>query len=73
MQPSQQIKLLCLKCGISLSELARRLGKSPQSFTQKLNRENLNLNDIDNIATVTGCKIECSFIMQNGEKVKIKG
>ena len=29
---SEQIKVLCVRQNLSLAELARRLGKSPQSF-----------------------------------------
>ena len=30
MTVSEQIKVLCVRCGVSEAELARRLGKSPQ-------------------------------------------
>lgn len=73
MQPSEQIKLLCLKMGISVSELARRLGKSPQSLFQKLNRESITLSDIENIAIVTGCKVQCCFVLPNDEKIRLRG
>ena len=29
---SEQIKVLCVRCGVSEAELARRLGKSPREF-----------------------------------------
>ena len=35
----EQIKILCVKVGISISELARRCGKSPQTFSQKMKRK----------------------------------
>ena len=71
MQLNESIKLFCLKYGISLSELARRLGKTPQAFSQKVNRGTLSLDDLEDIAAVTGCKLECSITMVTGEKVKI--
>ena len=37
---SEQIKVLCVRCGVSEAELARRLGKSPQSFNSLLSRSN---------------------------------
>ena len=67
----EQIKLLCVKNGISLSELARRLNKSPQAFLQKLHRGTFSLDDLEDIAVVTGCKLNCCFIMPNDEMVKI--
>ncbi len=36
---SEQIKVLCVRCNVSEAELARRLGKSPQSFNSKMKRE----------------------------------
>lgn len=73
MQPSEQIKLLCLKMGITVSELARRLGKSPQSLFQKLNRESITLSDLENIAIVTGCKVQCCFVLPSDEKIMLRG
>ena len=36
---SEQIKVLCVRQKISLAELARRLGTTPQNFNAKLKRE----------------------------------
>ena len=36
---SEQIKILCVKLNISVSELARLCGTSPQAFSQKMKRE----------------------------------
>ena len=41
MAVSEQVKILCVKLGISVSELARLYGSSPQAFNQKLKREDL--------------------------------
>ena len=71
MQLIEPIKLFCLKYGISQSELARRLGKSPQALSQKVNRGTLTLDDLEDIAVVTGCKFECSITLLTGEKIKI--
>lgn len=71
MQLNESIKLFCLKYGISQSELARRLNKSPQALSQKINRGTLSLDDLEEIAIVTGCKLECSLVLRTGEKIKI--
>lgn len=34
---TEQIKILCVRSNVSEAELARRLGKSPQSFNSKMN------------------------------------
>lgn len=71
MRIDEQIKKLCVCNNINLSELARRLDKSPQAFSQKLNRGSFSLNDLDEIAMVLGCKIECRFVLMNGEIIEL--
>ena len=64
-------KLLCLKTGTTQNEIAIRLNKSPQAFSQKINRETFSLKDLEDVAIVTDCKLECYFELPNGEKIKI--
>ena len=66
---SEQIKILCIRCGISEAELARRLGKSPQSFNAKLKRGTLSINDCNEIAKVLGIEYKSCFILNNGDEV----
>ena len=66
---SEQIKVLCVRQNISLAELARRLGKSPQSFNSKMKRESFTVEDLEKIAEVTGATFERNFILTDGEKV----
>ena len=66
---SEQIKILCIRRNISLAELARRLGKSPQSFNSKMKRESFTSNELEKIAEATGCAFERKFILSNGESV----
>lgn len=71
MNIDEPLKKLCVVNGISLSELARRLNKSPQALSQKIARGTFSVSDLDEIAMVTGCKLECSFVLSNGESIKI--
>jgi len=41
MKTSDMIRQLCEQMNISVSELARRLGQSPQNFGKKLKRETI--------------------------------
>jgi len=66
---AEQIKVLCVRCGVSEAELARRLGKSPQSFNSKMKRESFTINDLDRIADVLGVSFKRHFILDNGEEV----
>ncbi len=69
MATSEQIKILCIKLNISVSELARRYGASPQAFSQKLKREKFTPAELKSIAQSVGCRYETSFILPDGEKV----
>lgn len=69
MNISEQIKVLCVRQNISVAELARRLGKSPQSFNSKMKKQSFTVNDLERIAEVTGATFERYFILGDGEKV----
>ena len=69
MTTSEQIKILCVKLNISVSELARMCGSSPQAFTQKMKREKFTPAELKEIANKVNCQFETSFILPNGEKV----
>ena len=66
---AEQIKVLCVRCSVSEAELARRLGKSPQSFNSKMKRESFTVDDLNKIAEVLGVQFNREFILANGGKV----
>ena len=66
---AEQIKVLCVRCRVSEAELARRLGKSPQSFNSKMKRESFTIDDMDKIADTLGVKFNREFILANGDKI----
>ena len=66
---SEQIKVLCVRCNVSEAELARRLGKSPQSFNSKMKRESFTIDDLEEIADGLGVEFTRKFILANGDKV----
>ncbi len=66
---SEQIKILCVRCNISEAELARRLGKSPQSFNAKMKRESFTIDDLNEIAETVGVEFKRNFILSNGEEI----
>ena len=72
MRIDEQIKILCIKTDLTMAEIGRRLNKTPQAFSQKTKRGNFTIDDLEEIAMVTGCKLECSFILPNGEKITIE-
>ena len=69
MAVSEQIKILCVKLGISVSELARLNGTSPQAFSQKMKREGFTPAELKEIAKKANCSYEGAFILPDGERV----
>ena len=66
---SEQIKVLCVRSNISLAELARRIGVSPQSFNGKMRRESFTIHDLDIIAEAVGVSFVRKFVTINGEEI----
>ena len=72
MRIDEQFKILCIKTDLSLSEIGRRLNQSPQAYCQKIKRGNFTIDELQDIAMVTGCKLECNFIYPDGTKIAIE-
>ena len=70
MKTSDMIKELCNKKNISVSELARRIGQTPQNFGKKLKRDTVTLEELKLIADVMEVTFEQSFIFPDGEQIK---
>jgi len=70
MLTSEQIKVLCVRSGVSMSELARRINQTPQNFSAKLKRNTLTQEELKNVAKVLGATYEQYFVLPNGEKIK---
>lgn len=66
---SEEIKVLCVRCNVSLAELSRRLGKSPQALNAKIKRESFTIAELEHIAKVLGVEFKRHFILSNGEEV----
>ena len=47
---SEQIKVLCVRSDISVAELARRIGTTPQNFNGKMKRESFTIAELEDIA-----------------------
>ena len=70
MTTSEQIRVLCVRSGVSLSELARRINQTPQNFNAKLKRNTITQDEMNQIAEVLGAKYEQYFVLAHGDQVK---
>ena len=71
MTTSDMIRELCEKQNISLAELCRRIGQTPQNFNKKRKRGTVSFEEMMTIAEVLGVGYEQAFILSEGEKVGI--
>ena len=71
MTTAEMIKELCEQINIIVSEIARRIGQTPQNFSKKLQRETVTLDELMAIADVLGVKYEQAFILPDGDGIKI--
>ncbi len=72
MTTSDMIRELCEKKNISLAELARRIGQSPQNFNKKLKRGTVSFEEMMEIAKALNVKYEQAFIMSDGKKISVR-
>ena len=68
MRIDDELKILAVKTGMTLTEMGRRMDKSPQAFSQKIKRGTFTLDDLQEIALVTGSRFECAFVLPNGDR-----
>lgn len=71
MTTSDMIRQLCKKMDISISELARKIGQSPQNFNKKMQRETISYVEMIKIANALGITYEQTFMLANGEKISL--
>lgn len=59
------------KKSISVSELARRIGKTPQNLAKKLKRDTVIPEKLKLIVDAIGVTFEQPFIFPDGEQIKM--
>lgn len=72
MTTSDMIRQLCEKKNISIAELCRRIGQTPQNFNKKLKRGTVSFEEMLLIADVLDVGYEQAFVLRNGEKVSMR-
>ena len=69
MTTSEKIRVLCVRSGISLSELARRINQTPQNFNAKLKRNTITQDELRQIAEALNATYEQYFVLKNRKKI----
>lgn len=71
MTTSDMVRELCDKKSISLAELSRRIGQTPQNFNKKLKRSTVSFEEMMIIAKTLEVGYEQAFVLPDGEKIEI--
>ena len=70
MTTSDMIRQLCEKMNISLAELCRRIGQTPQNFNKKLKRGTVSFEEMMAIADALDVEYEQVFVLPDGSSIK---
>ena len=71
MTTSDMVRELCVKQNISLAELCRRIGQTPQNFNKKLQRGTVSFEEMMKIAEALGVGYEQVFVLPDGNKIGV--
>ena len=72
MTTSDMIRELCDRMDISLAELCRRIGQTPQNFNKKLQRGTVSSEEMAKIAEALDVGYEQAFVLPDGIRIEIK-
>lgn len=73
MTRSELIKIVCQKNNISISELARRIGQTPQNFNKKILRDTVSDKELSEIFTELKVVYEQKIYLKDGTVLLSKG
>ena len=71
MTTSDMIRELCDRMNISLAELCRRIGQTPQNFNKKLQRGTVSSEEMAKIAEALDVGYEQAFVLPDGYEIKM--
>lgn len=67
---SEKIKILLKRCGMTAGDLADKIGTSRQNLSNKMRRNNLSENELQEIGTALNCTVQIIFTSnETGETI----
>lgn len=69
MDITKSIKMAQAYAGMSESDLARKLGSTPQAFGQRMKTGKFSSSDLERIATAMGAKVAITFTFPDGREI----
>ena len=73
MNLSETVKSLSRELHISLTELSKRSGQSPQNLSKKLNKETLSYEEFERLLEVMGVKLETNLVLPGEDGARLLG
>ena len=66
----EKIKVIMGRRGVTITDLAKKTGQSPQNMSNKMNRDNFSEKELKEIAAALDCTFETIFKMNDtGEEI----
>ena len=72
MTRSELIKIICQKNNISLSELAKKIGQTPQNFNKKILRNTVSDEEISEVLSALNVIYEQKIKFKDGTEVELR-
>lgn len=66
---AEQIKILLIKKGMTITDLAKKMDTSTQNLSNKLKRNDFKMSELREIAEALEVKFEAHFIMEDNMKI----
>lgn len=70
MTAKQLIEMACAYAGMSKADLARNLGWSPQTLSNRLNTEKFTVDEWQRIGEALGATAQITFTFPDGKEIK---
>lgn len=67
---AEKIKILLVKTNMNVVQLAKAKGTTSQNLYNKLSRDNFNVNELQEIAELTGAEFEINFVIKKDNKIE---
>jgi len=66
----EKIKVIMGRRGVTITDLAKKIGQSPQNLSNKMSRDNFSEKELREIAAALDCTFETVFKMRDtGEEI----
>jgi len=66
----EKIKIIMGRRGVTITDLAKKTGQSPQNMSNKMNRDNFSEKELKEIASALDCTFDAIFKMNDtGEEI----